>query len=297
VVDASPIGIGAFLMQENPNDKEDIRIIAYASRSLSDVEKGYSQIEKECLPIVYGCEKFQIYLYGRKFEIDSDAKALEYIFNNPNRKVPMRIERWTWRLLPYDFKIRHVSGIRNPADYLSRHPVDDYNSHKDDVEEYVNYVFSSSISKSITHEEIVKATSEDEILQELIRRIRGSKFNLNKRKSIMFFDHVFNELSVTNENVVMRNQRIIIPFSLQERVIAIAHEGHRGITKTKSLLRTKVWFPRLEDLVEKKINSCSACQINHPRQFFEPLQMSEIPDGLWQCLDMDFWGPTPSNSD
>ena len=96
---------------------------------MSEVERRYSQIEKECLAIVYGCEKFHIYLYGRSFEIDSDAKALEYIFNNTNRKIPMRIERWTWRLLTYDFKIRHVPGIRNPVDYLSRHPVEDHNSH------------------------------------------------------------------------------------------------------------------------------------------------------------------------
>ena len=37
VVDASPIGLGAILMQENPQDKTDIRIIAYSSRSLSEV--------------------------------------------------------------------------------------------------------------------------------------------------------------------------------------------------------------------------------------------------------------------
>ena len=89
VVDASPIGLGAILMQENPQDKTDIRIIAYSSRSLSEVERRYSQIEKECLAIVYGCEKFHIYLYGRSFEIDSDAKALEYIFNNTNRKIAL----------------------------------------------------------------------------------------------------------------------------------------------------------------------------------------------------------------
>ena len=70
VVDASPIGLGAILMQENPQDKTDIRIIAYSSRSLSEVERRYSQIEKECLAIVYGCEKFHIYLYGRSTQID-----------------------------------------------------------------------------------------------------------------------------------------------------------------------------------------------------------------------------------
>ena len=296
IVDASPIGLGAILMQTNPKDNEDVRIIAYASRSLSDVERRYSQLEKECLAMVYGCEKFHIYLYGRKFLIDSDAKALEYIFNKRNKTVPVRIERWSLRLMPYDFRIRHRPGIGNPADYLSRQPVFNQDSHKDDVEEYVNYVFSASIPKSITHEEILKATNEDEVLQELIRRIRGAKFNLKKRKSSMF-DHVFHELCVTDENIVMRKQKIVIPLSLQERVISIAHEGHQGITKTKELLRTKVWFPRLDALVEKKISSCHTCQINHPTVNYEPLRMTGMPNGPWENVDIDFYGPTPDGTD
>ena len=39
IVDASPIGLCAILMQENPKNKEDVRVIAYASRSLSDLER------------------------------------------------------------------------------------------------------------------------------------------------------------------------------------------------------------------------------------------------------------------
>jgi hypothetical protein len=53
IVDASPIGLGAILVQVNPIDEEDIRIIAYASRSLSDVERRYSHLEKECLAMVF----------------------------------------------------------------------------------------------------------------------------------------------------------------------------------------------------------------------------------------------------
>ena len=68
----------------------------------------------------------------------------------------------------------------------------------------------------------------------------------------------------------MRNQKNVVPFSLQDRVISIAHGGHQGVNTTKSLLRTNVWFPRLEKLVEKRIDRCPACQINHPRQLFEP---------------------------
>ena len=296
IVDASPIGLGAILVQVNPMDEDDVRIIAYASRSLSDVERRYSQLEKECLAMVYGCEKFHVYVYGREFLIDTDAKALAYIFNNPVRKTPVRIERWSLRLMPYNFKIRHRPGIGNPADYLSRQPVFSHDSQKDDVEDYVNYLFNASIPKSITHDEIVKATDEDEVLQELIRRVRGAKFNLIKRKSSMF-DHVFHELSVTNENMVMRQHLIVIPSSLQSKIVDIAHDGHQGITKTKELLRTKVWFPRLDKLVEQKIDSCQACQINHPRVLYEPLKMSNMPNGPWEQVDIDFYGPTPSNTD
>lgn len=108
-------------------------------------------MEKECLAIVYGCEKFHVNLYGREFVVDTDAKALEYILNNRNRKVPARNERWSLRLMPYNFKIRHRPGKTNPADYLSRHPVFSHDTHTDDVEDYVNYLLSSNIPKTVKH--------------------------------------------------------------------------------------------------------------------------------------------------
>ena len=55
--DASDIGLGAVLLQENTP-------VAYASRALSSAERQYAQIEKECLAIVFGCERFEQYVYG-----------------------------------------------------------------------------------------------------------------------------------------------------------------------------------------------------------------------------------------
>uniref|UniRef100_A0A3P9J671 ribonuclease H n=1 Tax=Oryzias latipes TaxID=8090 RepID=A0A3P9J671_ORYLA len=57
-VDASSEGLGAVLLQEG-------QPVAYGSRALTDCQKRYAQIEKELLAIVFGCEKFHQYLYGR----------------------------------------------------------------------------------------------------------------------------------------------------------------------------------------------------------------------------------------
>ncbi|KAL8596528.1 hypothetical protein ACOMHN_041590 [Nucella lapillus] len=61
VADAGPVALGAVLIQcQNGQD----RVISYASRSLSDVERRYSQTEKEALGLVWACERFHQYVYG-----------------------------------------------------------------------------------------------------------------------------------------------------------------------------------------------------------------------------------------
>ena len=94
IVDASPVGLGAVLTQKDSSDSSP-KIIAYASRSLTPVERRYSQTEREAPAIVWGCEHFHLYLYGSQtpFILVTDHKPLELIFQNPLSKPPARIER------------------------------------------------------------------------------------------------------------------------------------------------------------------------------------------------------------
>lgn len=100
IADASPVGLGAVLVQEQAGEQ---RVISYASRSLSDVEKRYSQTEKEALALVWACEMFNMYLYGTEFELYTDHKPLECIYT-PKSKPCARIERWHLRMQPYTYK-------------------------------------------------------------------------------------------------------------------------------------------------------------------------------------------------
>ena len=53
--------------------------------------------------------------------------------------------------------------------------------------------------------------------------------------------------------IILQGTRTVIPKIMQQRVIDLAHEGHQGIAKTKSLLREKVWFAGIDGAVEKKV--------------------------------------------
>ena len=91
-VDASPVGISAILTQSD-KDSNEYTVIAYASRALSDVEKRYSQTEKEALSIIWGVEHFHLFLYGREFTLITDHKPLEVIYGSATSKPSAHIER------------------------------------------------------------------------------------------------------------------------------------------------------------------------------------------------------------
>lgn len=71
-VDASMKSLGAALTQDH-------KAVAFTSKALTDVEARYANIERELLAVVYGCEKFHTYLYGRSFTVYTDHEPLESI--------------------------------------------------------------------------------------------------------------------------------------------------------------------------------------------------------------------------
>ena len=72
--DGSSYGLGAVIIMQQCSSEW--RPVAYASRSMSDTEKCYAQIEKETLAITWACEKFATYILGTKFLIETDHKPL-----------------------------------------------------------------------------------------------------------------------------------------------------------------------------------------------------------------------------
>ena len=96
---------------------------------------------------------------------------------------------------------------------------------------------------------------------------------------------------VTTQGVVLRGHHIVMPQALRDRTLAIAHHGHQGVVKTKQLLRTKAWWPKIDQHVETLIKNCLACQSVAPPNPATPLCETEMPSKPWSSLHMDLCGP------
>jgi len=93
--------------------------VAYASKKLNDAERRYSTLEREGLAIVWAVKKFQMYLYGRPFVLETDHQPL--VNMNKTRYANNRVSRWCMFLQSFDIRIRSIKGEDNHfADFLSR---------------------------------------------------------------------------------------------------------------------------------------------------------------------------------
>lgn len=298
VVDASPVGIAAALMQMDENNEA--HVITFVSRALTDVERRYSQTEREALACVWACERLHRYIYASQFDLITDHKALEFLYGNPKSKMPARIERWGLRLQPYQYTIRYKRGDQNIADYCSRHPVNVSQQSTElqkIAEEYICFMIDQTVPKAMTVEQIKQATRTDGTLQRLIKCIRSEDWREARiNTDLKPFYHIRNELAITDAgDIVLRGTRIVVPKTLQLQAINLAHQGHQGIVRTKSLLRQKVWFVGIDKLAEDVISKCMACQATTQNQHSrEPLAMSPLPAAEWTELSADFLGPLPT---
>ncbi|KAL4008088.1 hypothetical protein ACER0C_001940 [Sarotherodon galilaeus] len=278
-VDALKSGLGAVLLQEG-------KPVAYASRSLTETEQRYAQIEKEMLAIVFGAECFHQYVYGREVNVESDHKPLEVIMKKPLSSAPARIQRLLMRLQKYQVQVQYKPGSEMYiADTLSRAYLPVTSSSDNHIEDQVHMVISNLPVTSAKLEEFRKEIRNDVTLTKLTETVLDGWPEARNQAAteIRAYWNYREQISVV-DGVLFKGEQLIVPVALRAEMLKRIHEGHLGIESCRRRAREVLFWPGMSQSITEMVNCCDVCSTHQKRQNKEPLHPHSVPERPWQKI-------------
>ena len=279
--------------------------VAYASRSLTETECNYVQMEKELFAIVFGVEKFESYLYGRKFKVETDYKPLDFILKKSLLSAPKHLQRMMLHLQNFDFEVEYKKGtLLHLADTLSRAYLlhGQIKCSKEDVfltvnvrspvEEEIEAVDALSfVSISPQGLDRVQRATEADSEMVLLKTVIQTGWPDTKEEvpvSIQGYFHFRDELSV-QDGLVLKGERLVVSQSMREEIKQKLHQSHLGIQGCLRRGKEVVYWPGMNKDIEDFISSCSVCKSYQTDQQKEPMISHEIPSRPWEKVGCDLF--------
>ena len=281
--DASAVGIGAVLEQEG-------HVIAYASRSLTQAERNYSVIQRECLAAVYGMKQYRHYLLGRAFTLVTDHEPLQWL---SAQKMEGLLARWALAIQEYDFQIVYRKGQHNGnADALSRKAPDP------------RCITATTVALPGTTADIRQGQKDDAVVRVIHAALSKSPHRPRDRAwrqpPLRRYRQLWPQLVLTDDIVCRRyspgpSSEVvtvpIIPVTLREDILRHCHDapgsGHLGTDKTLARVRTVGYWVNVAEDVNSYCRQCTACQAAK-LPMPTPAPLTNVPIGRpWEMIAVD----------
>lgn len=311
--DWSKCGIGYFLSQKHcsclsqqPGCCEDgWRVTLIGSRFLSDTESRYAAVEGEALAVAWGLEQTKYFTQGcDNLLVVTDHKPLVKLLGDRtlDEIENTRLFRIKQRTLPWRFDIVHMPGKSNSvADATSRYPMflspsNESNcfSPEDETEHALNAAISSQITDhiSLSWNEISAATSSDSVLSKVILYVRNGWPPCSKSldSATTSFWRLRNKLFLRDGDVLMYKDRVVVPLSLQSRVLNLLHSAHQGTSGMHLRAEGLVFWPGITADIHNMRAQCELCCRNAPSQpHLPPSENPDIPSTPFESIFADFF--------
>jgi len=257
LTDGSLDGFGACLLQKH--DDGDMRVIAFASRTLKPHEKNYSAFLLEMAAAVFGIEHFHVYLYDAPFTLFMDHKPMEKL-----GKVHTRtLHRLQELMSRYNFQLQYRPGKDNViADALSRAPI---------FQTAAAIAAADNIASRTERDELVKwlRLTPRQPLPQTLKQYAPFATRLQLRDGNVYFKVT---PAAPARQFVMQNERA----KLIQEAHASRFAAHGGIHKTLHRLGSCYWWPDMASDVSEFIRSCSTCQ-EAKSQLTKPAPLQPLP--------------------
>ena len=203
-------------------------------------------------------EKFHHFLYASHIILETNQKPLEAIFSKSISQTTPRLQRILIRTFPYHFTVYYIPGITNQlADCLS------WLGQKDTIKLpklYAYQITNQLCARSDSLNQLRIATQEDDELALLKYTItQGWPSTIKEVPHILQPYWTFGEELTVQDGLVLKGTRIVIPTKKHEAVLKLIHEGHIGLNKCKLHTKDTVYWPGLNEQLEKLILNWELC--------------------------------------
>ena len=302
--DASDSGLGAVVSQVQCGKE---RVIAYAARALSRVERNYSTTWKELLA---SCGERSVLRHSSTG--DDFWSGLQWLrnFKNPRGQVA----RWLERLNDFDFEVEHrPDQLHGNADGLSRFPWGEGAWEK--IERDTTLIQSVNMGP-LSRESIHAAQNQDPVLSQVVKwletGVRPSRGDLEGggRKLLSYWSQ-WGRLFLRDGLVCRRWEheltgqeiyhQICLPESIVSQVLHALHNdpssGHLGVSKTLEKVRRRSFWHGMREDVEMHVRRCVPCaEFNDPSKWPKAPLINIKAGHPVQRVAIDIAGPTPRST-
>ena len=313
-VDASCLGYGAILQQEDQNGKR--HLVRYERGLWTDTERNYNVGKLECRALLRTVKKFGHYLYGIHFLVEIDAKTLIHQGNQPINDIPGAVVgRWLAYIRLFSFDIVHVPGTkRKSPDSPSQRPAteeeeEEREKNGDKVEEEIEEAIEGALWKLSVEEEgaeventIVEVRNAHRGGKEVDETERIVRWLLTMERPREMTDEEFGRFKreatryLVRDGILYRRPRnrggpprkVISLLDDKKRILANLHDesSHRGRDANYTKVRNRFSWKGLYTNVDKFVQSCEQCQKRKPHRYDEPLHPT-FSYSLWMKIGLD----------
>lgn len=282
--DSSKDGLGSVLIQEG-------KAVAYASRTLSKSEQKWAQIEKELLAIVFACERFHYFLYGRPFVVQSDHKPLESLVKRDIDDVTPRLQRMFLHLLKYPgMCIKFTPGKDMLlADCLSRAALPGDTNFSEDLSGMIHAISRNVCLSPDNYKLYMETLNNDERYCRIVGYVEHGwpTYHQLDDLSQRFYKH--RHLLHFENGLLFKEHRLVIPTLLQATISKWLHAAHLGIEKTLARARAQFFWPGMSIDIAELIKGCSVCEKFTRNIQKEPLHQGSPPSYPFQRVGIDMY--------
>ena len=193
----------------------------------------------------------------------------------------------------YNPAVLHVPGkCQISADALSRAPVNSPNTSDvqfcEEVETFACSTVDQLPATAQRLQEIIEAQRNDEVCMQVRGYCQaGWPAYMPHQPLLRPYWENRAHLAVVDD-LLLYDERIVIPQALRLDILDCIHCGHLGINKCSARARMSVWWPGLSVAIEDMVKACFTCTKELP-ETKEPLMPSSFPSRPWERISMDLF--------